>query len=76
MQNNQEKNILPSLKKFFIEIKLPLFDQNGAKTPLLGAFGPQKWEHPTQPREKKFGRRHRKIAENRVFTVLVITVKH
>ena len=44
-------------------------------TTLLGAFGPQKWEHPPQPREKKFGRRHRKIAENRVFTVLLKIIK-
>ena len=41
----------------------------GARTPLLGAFGPQKWEYPP-PSRKKIGRRHEKIAQNRVFTVV------
>ena len=45
----------------------------GARTQLLGAFGPQKWEYPPHPRGKKFGRRHEKIAQNRVFTVVVVT---
>ena len=35
----------------------------GARTPLLGAFGPQKWEYPPPSSRKKFGRRHEKSPE-------------
>ena len=42
--------------------------------PTFGGLRPPKVGVPPHPRGKKFGRRHEKIAQNRVFTVVVVTM--
>ena len=64
------------LRRNFSKIfKFPKFFVNRATSArgaqLLGAFGPQKWEDPSQTHGKKFGGRHTEIAEFNPSTVVL-----
>ena len=63
LSHNFSKNF--KFSKFFVNR-----EPSARGNPLLGPSAPKSGSTP-HPRGKKFGRRHRKIAENRVFTVLM-----